>query len=157
INAIVADPGSASTIYAATDRGIFRTIDSAVSWFPFNDGLANLTVNSLSIDAEGRHLYASTSGGGIFGMEIGPARSPCDEDAFRACYLGRFLVSASARHPSGNLPPLPVPIRQGSGFGSFRLQASEAAAPDIQLKILDGRALPGNAFWVFHAGLTIDD
>ena len=90
-------------------------------------------------------------------MEIQPVGSPCEEAEGRACYFGRFLVSASARPPSGNLPPLPVPIRQGDRFGSFRLGPASVAAPDIFVKIVDGRSLPGSAFWVFHAGLTRDD
>jgi photosystem II stability/assembly factor-like uncharacterized protein len=157
VQSIAANPADSETLYAATDRGVFRSGDAAASWLPFNDGLANLSVTALSIDSSGRHLYASTTGGGILGMEIQPVGSPCEEAEGRVCYLGRFLVSASARPPSGNLPPLPVVVRQGDRFGSFRLGLAGVAAPDIFIKIVDGRSLPGSAFWVFHAGLTNDD
>ena len=89
-------------------------------------------------------------------MDIQPPPSSCADDEDHACYLGRFLVSASARPPLGNLPPQPVPVRQGDRFGSFRLGADETMASDIFLKIVDGRSLPGHAFWIFHAGLTHD-
>ena len=56
----------------------------------------------------------------------------------------------------GNLAFHPVPVRDDGRFGAFRL-GDDTAAPDIFVKIVDGRALPGNAFWVFHAGLTEGD
>jgi photosystem II stability/assembly factor-like uncharacterized protein len=157
IRSLATDPTDASILYAGTNRGVYRSTDGAASWLPFNDGLANLAVSALSIDGTGRQLFASTYGGGIVGMEIQPPPSSCEDGEGRACYLGRFLVSASARPPSGNLPPLPVPIRQGERFGSFRLGSDEMSPPDIFLKIVDGRSLPGHAFWIFHAGLTDDD
>jgi photosystem II stability/assembly factor-like uncharacterized protein len=153
VGSLVIDPAHPSALYALTGRGIYRSQDGAASWVPFNDGLANLAVTSLSIDATGHRLVAGTNGGGVYGMDIQPPSS-CGDDEGHACYLGRFLVSASARPPSGNLAPLPVPVRQGDRFGSFRLGPDETLPSDIFLKVVDGRSMPGHAFWVFHAGLT---
>jgi len=71
VHALVVDPADPSILYVATDRGIYRSEDAAASWFPFNDGLTTLRVTALSIDSAGRHLYASTSGGGVFHALLG--------------------------------------------------------------------------------------
>jgi hypothetical protein len=70
VSALLVDPKSPSTLYAAFagDR-VFKSSDGGASWIRFSDGLGNRNVHALALtsDANGLNvLYAGTSGGGVF-------------------------------------------------------------------------------------------
>lgn len=61
----------ADTLYAGTlGEGVFRTANNGTSWKAINDGLPNLSINSLCF--KGTYLFAGT-GGGIFRSSDGGA------------------------------------------------------------------------------------
>jgi hypothetical protein len=61
INALVIDPNTPTTLYAATDIGVFRSTDGGTSFIPA--GFANTTVVLLAIDpVRSNVLYAAASG-----------------------------------------------------------------------------------------------
>jgi hypothetical protein len=66
VGALAIDPQNTLTVYAGTSSGVFRSTNGARSWRPFGEGLKTLTVESLAISANGKVLYAGTSGGGVF-------------------------------------------------------------------------------------------
>src|SRR3954470_22800714 len=68
VNALITDPNSSATVYAATSGGgIFKSVDSGGAWTAINSGLTNEYVLALTIDpANAAILYAGTSGGGLF-------------------------------------------------------------------------------------------
>jgi len=56
--------GSASTFYAATDTGFFKTTDSGASWVPHNEGLTTTFLQALAVDpTDSENLYVGTSRG----------------------------------------------------------------------------------------------
>jgi photosystem II stability/assembly factor-like uncharacterized protein len=72
LHAIIVDPQSSSTLYAASSSaGVFQSGDGGVSWSPVNDELTNLTVNDLAVAAQTSTLYAATDDG-VFALTIAP-------------------------------------------------------------------------------------
>jgi hypothetical protein len=77
-NAIVDDPFTIGTLYAAADFGVWETTDSGVNWAPLEGNLpdaAVLDLDLLSIPVPGvasrlRLLRASTHGRGVFEMRL---------------------------------------------------------------------------------------
>jgi photosystem II stability/assembly factor-like uncharacterized protein len=49
-NSVVVDPSSSSTLYLATDTGVYRTTNSGANWVPFDNGIPNVPVSDLTID-----------------------------------------------------------------------------------------------------------
>lgn len=60
-------PLDADTMFAGTGGGgVYRSANGGRSWFPTNNGLANLMVRDLAYQPGGTRLFAATAGGGIF-------------------------------------------------------------------------------------------
>ncbi|KPJ64121.1 hypothetical protein AMJ44_13360, partial [candidate division WOR-1 bacterium DG_54_3] len=54
-------------LYAATDKGVFRSADGAETWQEWNEGLTNTNVKALAVDPLRPHiLYAGIWGAGVF-------------------------------------------------------------------------------------------
>jgi photosystem II stability/assembly factor-like uncharacterized protein len=72
VTAFATDKNDPDVIYAAMkNSGIYKTIDSGLSWRPAHHGLSDAQVVSLLIDSQNPHiLYAGTMGG-IFKTEDG--------------------------------------------------------------------------------------
>lgn len=72
-SAIVVDPAISSTIYAATNRGIFKSADGGSSWNAINTGLTNRDIRALVVDPQNPGtLYAGASVNGVVaGVAIG--------------------------------------------------------------------------------------
>ena len=67
VTALLLDPATPSTIYAATARGLYRSIDSGATWEPRNRGLEGHSVLALAVDPcfahalrDDRHAEACT-------------------------------------------------------------------------------------------------
>jgi photosystem II stability/assembly factor-like uncharacterized protein len=60
--AIVVDTSNPATVYAGSwGAGMFKSLDAGVTWFPINQGLGNMFINSLAIDpTQPKVLYAGT-------------------------------------------------------------------------------------------------
>jgi photosystem II stability/assembly factor-like uncharacterized protein len=71
IESIVIDPVDPRVLYAAdVDLGVYVSTDGGENWFSINEGLTNRIVFSLALSADGWILYAATSGGGIFRLQL---------------------------------------------------------------------------------------
>jgi photosystem II stability/assembly factor-like uncharacterized protein len=68
---VALDPSDPSILYAGTDSGVLRSTDGGLSWSPLNDGLTNLRVAAVAVDATGTGLHAGTIGAGEFDFQFG--------------------------------------------------------------------------------------
>jgi hypothetical protein len=50
--------------------GVYHSEDGGQTWRKINEGLTNRAANALSLSADGNHLYAGTSGGGVFRLDL---------------------------------------------------------------------------------------
>ena len=53
-------------IYAATDAGVFRFNEQAVSWAGLNDCLPFIRITSLAVSGQTTKLFAATDDGRVF-------------------------------------------------------------------------------------------
>jgi hypothetical protein len=84
VHALVIDPVTTSTLYAATSGGVYKSTNAGVDWDDVNTGLTNTNVRCLVIDPlDPDILYAGTFGGGVFKTIDGGA----NWDAFNGDFL----------------------------------------------------------------------
>ena len=82
ITAVAIDPDDPNILYAGTSgRGVFRSADGGASWSEFNLGLTNLSINVLTIEPLGKHVYAATGAAGVFDYQYA---TPCVDPLFPA-------------------------------------------------------------------------
>jgi hypothetical protein len=69
---------------------------------------------------------------------------------------GRFHATLRATDPRTGQTVEGEAVPRADGFGYFSLPGftGDPSFPEVFIKMTDGTALPGNHFWVFHAGLT---
>jgi len=71
ILSIVIDPTNSKTIYAGDlHSGVYMSIDSGETWYPINDSLSTRAVTCMAVSADGKVLYAGTSGEGVFKLAL---------------------------------------------------------------------------------------
>lgn len=158
---IVVDPRRPDSLYLGTDgAGVYRSIDGGETWIPFREGLADLGVQVLAIDATGMLLHAGTPSG-VFDIEIAPIVDPCIPAPGRLCALdllsGRFRVGVSAIDARTGSRIAGQAIAQGDEFGYFSLPqlTGDPTLPEVVVKMVDASSLsPGGGFWVFYSALT---
>lgn len=68
VHAILVHPANPGTVFAGTDRGLFRSTDRGATWGQFGTGIktsssATLKILALAAARDGSRLYAGTSGG----------------------------------------------------------------------------------------------
>ena len=72
VNDLVVDPDIASTLYAATDIGVFQTSNGGATWSTLGAGtLPNVVVLSLKLQESARSLRAATHGRGVWDLALG--------------------------------------------------------------------------------------
>ena len=63
--ALAIDPTNPSTLYAGTNRGVFKSTDMGSTWAEINNGLTSFGVLGLAVDPTNPStLYAGILGGG---------------------------------------------------------------------------------------------
>jgi photosystem II stability/assembly factor-like uncharacterized protein len=68
---IIFDPTNPDVVYTSDiASGVYRSEDGGLSWFKLSKGLTNRSATGLSLSADGLHLYAATSGGGVYRMDL---------------------------------------------------------------------------------------
>lgn len=71
ISSVVIYPGDTDIIFVSDyQRGIYMTTTGGKSWVSINEGLEYKAVTSLALSGDGRVLYASTSGNGVYRLEL---------------------------------------------------------------------------------------
>jgi photosystem II stability/assembly factor-like uncharacterized protein len=73
VNDLLIDPFTHTTLYAATDIGVFTSTNEGTNWLPFNDGLPPVIVTSFSAQKSG-YIQIGTYGRGAFFIDLGAGR-----------------------------------------------------------------------------------
>lgn len=112
VRALAIDPAAPSTLYAGTsDRGVFKSIDSGVTWATVNSGLTNLSVNALAVNpALSSMVFAGTSSGLFRSTDGGLAWTK----------IAGGVVDALAMSPATTPPTLFAGLRGAGNDGVFR-------------------------------------
>jgi photosystem II stability/assembly factor-like uncharacterized protein len=66
---------STSSFRSAFSHGVFRSTDKGINWMPFDYGLTNRRVISLTVGNDGK-VFAGTSGSGVFRISMSPEPEP---------------------------------------------------------------------------------
>lgn len=152
------DPTQPSTLYAGTDRGVFRSDDGGVNWTLYSSGLGSIAVSALLMDPAGTVLHAATVNG-VFEVRTQKTAPvyPCVPNSSTLCLLeDRFQATLIAQDPRTGRRTTGTAVSRGDRFGYFSLPGftSDPDLPEVLVKMVDARAVPGNGFWVFFGGLT---
>jgi hypothetical protein len=70
VNALEIDGATPGRMWAGTDVGVFQTTDGGLSWAPFINGLPNVVIQGLRLNAGGDRLRAAAYGFGLWEMEL---------------------------------------------------------------------------------------
>lgn len=70
VNAIVADPRNARTVFVGTDNGVYRTTNAGTSWIDFSRALPNAIIGDLLFHGSGRVLRAATRSRGVWEVHL---------------------------------------------------------------------------------------
>lgn len=70
VSALAIDPLATSTVYLATDRGVWRSKNSGTSWSEFNNGLPNVIAGDLVLHASARLLRVGTRSRGAWEVSL---------------------------------------------------------------------------------------
>lgn len=71
-NDIVQDPQHDSTLYLATDIGVFVTLDLGQTWNPAGSGMPIVPVTDIRFHDPSRTLFAATYGRSMWALEVDP-------------------------------------------------------------------------------------
>ena len=82
-------------------------------WVAINDGLSNLDVSALGVDAQG-NLYAGTLGGGVFRKLAQVDSWTAINNGLTDAYITELVVAGEGHLFAITSPTFPVPL--GSGF-----------------------------------------
>ena len=99
VNALVVDPADDATVYATTNRGVYKSENSGTLWKPMTNGMSDLSVSALTISPEDHAaLYAGTSRGAVFktvdgGQHWSELSRPTD-GSIRAFAMSRDVIHA---------------------------------------------------------------
>jgi photosystem II stability/assembly factor-like uncharacterized protein len=112
INALVLDPVTPATVYAATaGGGVFKSVNGGGSWSAVNTGLDHRMVYSLAIDpVTPEILYAGTALGGVYkSIDSGESWSPASSG------LAAMFIQSLALDPAA-----PTTLYAGTSSGVFK-------------------------------------
>ncbi|HWZ84636.1 MAG TPA: hypothetical protein VN032_00450 [Thermoanaerobaculia bacterium] len=98
VTAFALDPSSSSTVYAATARGLYKTVDAGATWRRAGAGLRNHALLALAVEPlSPSNLYATTDTGGVFRSEDGGEHWAEANTGITARYVGSVAVDPHRR------------------------------------------------------------
>jgi len=67
VAALAVDPADDATVYAATNQGVYKSVNAGELWKPMTSGLSDLSISALLIAPEDHSkIYAGTTTGNVF-------------------------------------------------------------------------------------------
>jgi hypothetical protein len=115
VNDVIVDPEVAGRLFAATDVGMFESVDDGGTWSPLGTDLPNVVVTDLAYDADARRLVAATYGRSFFSLAV-PEVTGVGETGLETASL--------------LLPPAPNPAQDGTWL-SWRSEGVETLSLEI--------------------------
>ena len=70
VNDVIIDPELDSTLYAATDFGVFYTRDLGLEWYVLGDNLPNVPIVDLDFHQPTRRIIAATYGRSMYSFSL---------------------------------------------------------------------------------------
>jgi len=93
VTALALDPSNSSTLYAATARGLFKSVDAGATWRSTGAGLDKHSLLALAVDPRATsNLYATTDTGGVFRSTDGGEHWSEANEGIGARYVGAIAV-----------------------------------------------------------------
>jgi len=114
--ALAINPQNPEIIYAGTElHGVFKSTDSGASWFPANNGISRMNVDSFAINPENPEIvYALARPNGVFkSVDGGTNWSPVNSGLPNP--YGAYIVQALAINPQN-----PEMLYVATYWGVFR-------------------------------------
>jgi hypothetical protein len=68
-------PGSANTLFAGTDFGVYQSLDNGATWSRFGNGLPLVATRDMYIAPNGSFLRAGTYGRGVWEIQLTSMKS----------------------------------------------------------------------------------
>jgi photosystem II stability/assembly factor-like uncharacterized protein len=133
-----------STLYVASDVGVFSSANGGANWLPAGDGLPNVPVTDLEYRAASNSLFAATFGRGIFKLALGPTQALNISTRVRVGtgdngMIGGFIITGSARKT--------VAVRGvGPSLQNFGI-TDVLSDPTLELRGANGALLAQNDNW----------
>ncbi len=133
-----------STLYIATDVGVFLSADGGANWIAAGANLPNVPVTDLEYRAASNSLYAATFGRGIWALPLPSGQALNISTRVRVetgggVMIGGFIISGNA--------PKTVAVRGvGPSLSDFGL-TNVLADPTLELRSSDGVLLAQNDNW----------
>lgn len=70
VNVIIEDPTNEKLLFVGTDNGLYVSFNQGKSWEAFQNGIPNVAVHDLVIQAQEKHLLVGTHGRSIYKADI---------------------------------------------------------------------------------------
>jgi len=133
VNVIVEDPHNEDLLFVGTDNGVYVSFDRGTNWDLFQNGIPEVAIHDLVIQADAKHLLVGTHGRSIYKADIAKLEKMTPEIFSRPLYVfGVDNIKHSSRWGNSfsswrnpNTPGLDVTFyTQNSGPYSFRVKSS---------------------------------
>jgi photosystem II stability/assembly factor-like uncharacterized protein len=144
VNFIVIDPDAPSTLFAATDVGVFYSTTGGTSWTSLVTGLPRVAVLGLTLHNASRTLRASTHGRGAWDLQL-PTPSHLANISTRGLVQTGSNVMIGGFVISGTQPKKVIIHAGGPSLAQFGLAA--LSDPNLQLYDSSGAVIAKNDNW----------
>ncbi len=132
VNDIIVDPSLDSTLYVATDAGVFVSRNLGQNWGILGEGLPNVPVCDLKFHDDTHVLLAATYGRSMYKIDV---------DAFVDVHENPAPVAALKVFPNPAVSTVNVVLPGAERTGNFLVR-------DIRQQVVETGTFSGNGGWV---------
>jgi uncharacterized protein (TIGR03437 family) len=152
-NAMAVDPQHNLTVYAATNNGVFKSMDGAQNWTAIGTGLTNLYVQVLGVDPiHGGTIYAGTNGSGLFKSTDGGANWIAMNNGLSSASFTYVRALAIDPRNSANLYVITSGVfKSADGGASWSDTGLKAPSGSFQALAID----PSNPATIYTAAASV--